>query len=193
MVRADSCQTPRQLFRSRTSATHAIRSVVRAGGTWRIPGRFRQSSNPRIERMGGTRSLTESSGVSASALQGCRVEVFASSHFLLSSVFSPLHALLWHIAGSSLLPISGLAAWMTFFATLAALSAQALLLSTSFTQLVKDRALLAAEMLKEYDQKVGETHCWGRRTKRADNLLPSLACLTAPVCPAESDAQRPRR
>lgn len=69
------------------------------------------------------------------------------------SVFSPLHALLWHIAGSSLLPISGLPAWVTFFTILALITAQSLLISTLFSQLIKDKGLLAAEVMKEYDQK----------------------------------------
>ncbi|CAO1620687.1 unnamed protein product [Sympodiomycopsis kandeliae] len=68
-------------------------------------------------------------------------------------IFSPVHALLWHIAGSSFLPITGSFAWIAFFVTLVGISAQALLLSVSFSQLVKDRALLSAEVLREYDQK----------------------------------------
>lgn len=72
----------------------------------------------------------------------------------LASAYSPLHSLLWHVAGTPLLPVRTLLGWFTFFATQVALSAQLVFLVTMFGGLVKDRALLAAEVMHEYNEKV---------------------------------------
>lgn len=72
----------------------------------------------------------------------------------IAIAYSPLHALLWHFAGTFLLPINGPVAWLAIFALMAGMSAQSYLLSLSFEGLVKDRALLAAEVMREYDEKV---------------------------------------
>ncbi|CAO1638335.1 unnamed protein product [Parajaminaea phylloscopi] len=71
----------------------------------------------------------------------------------MMTVYSPLHALSWHIAGSSLWPVSTFLGWVTFFCLQVALAGQLALLATLFADLVKDRALLAAEVLHEYDEK----------------------------------------
>lgn len=72
----------------------------------------------------------------------------------IATVYSPLHALLWHLAGSPLVPISSFLAWISFLLLQAGLAGQMVLLATSFGGLVRDRALLAAEVMHEYDEKV---------------------------------------
>ncbi|WFD26629.1 hypothetical protein MNAN1_001612 [Malassezia nana] len=70
----------------------------------------------------------------------------------LFTVYSPAHALWWSVAGS--LGMHPAATWLVTAALLTLLSLQAYWLAHEYEALVKDRQLLQAEMLHEYDEKV---------------------------------------
>lgn len=68
------------------------------------------------------------------------------------SLYSPAHALWWAVAGSL-----GLGAWTTWLLTavlMAAFSVQTYYLALQYAALVRDRQLVSAEVLREYDEKV---------------------------------------
>ncbi|WFC96615.1 hypothetical protein MBRA1_003276 [Malassezia brasiliensis] len=70
----------------------------------------------------------------------------------LARLYSPAHALWWAMAGSL-----GLGAWTTWLLTAALMSAfslQTYYLGVQYAALVRDRQVLSAEVLREYDEKV---------------------------------------
>ncbi|PWN29981.1 hypothetical protein BDZ90DRAFT_257093 [Jaminaea rosea] len=70
------------------------------------------------------------------------------------TIYSPLSALLWHIVSGPLLPVSGFVAWVIFFVLMQGGLAVSLVgLATLFEGLVRDKELLAAEVMREYDEK----------------------------------------
>ena len=66
-------------------------------------------------------------------------------------VYSPAHALWWSVAGS--LGLHPAVTWLITGALLTLFSAQAYILASEYEALLKDRQLLQAEMLHEYDEK----------------------------------------
>jgi hypothetical protein len=64
----------------------------------------------------------------------------------LFAVYSPVHALLWMATTAS--------NWMLTFGAMAGTGAMAYALAGSFEALLKDRAIIAAEVMHEYDEKV---------------------------------------
>lgn len=70
----------------------------------------------------------------------------------LFTAYSPAHAAWWAVAGS--LGMSPLAAWILMPVLMVVFSAQSYILAREFTLQAKDRQVLQAEMLREYDEKV---------------------------------------
>ncbi|WFD30478.1 hypothetical protein MSPP1_001499 [Malassezia sp. CBS 17886] len=71
---------------------------------------------------------------------------------IIFALFSPAHALWWAVSGS--LGMHALGAWTVTPLLLAGFSTQAYILAMAYAALVKDRQVLSAEMLREYDEKV---------------------------------------
>ena len=74
------------------------------------------------------------------------------SAILTGSIYSPAHALWWAIAGS--LGMHAVTTWLVTAVLMTLFSVQAYFLSQEYTELVKDRSVISAEMLREYDEKV---------------------------------------
>lgn len=71
------------------------------------------------------------------------------------TVYSPPAALLWHIVGGPFLPIQGIVAWLSFLVVVqGGLASMLVLLARLYEGLVKDKEVLAAEVMREYDEKV---------------------------------------
>lgn len=64
----------------------------------------------------------------------------------LFAIYSPVHALLWTAWTS--------ANWMLIFCIMAAVSVQLNMTTRAYEALIKDKAIIAAEVLHEYDEKV---------------------------------------
>lgn len=63
----------------------------------------------------------------------------------LFAIYSPVHALLWTAWTS--------ANWMLLFCIMAAVSVQLNMTTRAYEALIKDKAIIAAEVLHEYDEK----------------------------------------
>ena len=64
----------------------------------------------------------------------------------LFAIYSPVHALLWTAWTS--------ANWMLLFCIMVAVSVQLSMTTRAYDALIKDKAIIAAEVLHEYDEKV---------------------------------------
>jgi hypothetical protein len=64
---------------------------------------------------------------------------------MLFCVYSPIHVFLWMLWNTG--------NWIMMAAVMAAVSFQVRILMTTFEALLKDRAIIAAEVLHEYDEK----------------------------------------
>jgi len=94
--------------------------------------------------------ITPSSSPGSSAYGGRRVqelEVWTPSEgeLMLFCIYSPIHVVLWMLwnAGN----------WIMMAAVMAGISFQVRILTTTYEALLKDRAIIAAEVLHEYDEK----------------------------------------
>jgi Protein of unknown function (DUF2418) len=67
-------------------------------------------------------------------------------------VYTPIHALWYHFAG--LLGIKGPVAWITTWLVMAGMGFQLYWVVHEFQSLLKDRQLIAGEVMNEYEQKV---------------------------------------
>ncbi|WFD19654.1 hypothetical protein MCAP1_001890 [Malassezia caprae] len=74
----------------------------------------------------------------------------------LFTIYSPAHALWWSVAGS--LGLHPVMTWLVTAVLLALFSAQAYMLAREYEALLKDRQLLQAEMLHEYDEKARKVY-----------------------------------
>jgi len=64
---------------------------------------------------------------------------------MLFCVYSPIHVFLWMLWNSG--------NWIMMAAVMVAVSFQVRVLTTTYEALLKDRAIIAAEVLHEYDEK----------------------------------------
>ncbi|PWN23352.1 hypothetical protein BCV69DRAFT_297290 [Microstroma glucosiphilum] len=113
----------------------------------------------------------------------------------IAVIYSPLHACLWHFAGSPLLPTGGFLAWLSLFFVMTLISAQSYMAITAFAGLVKDKSLLAAEVMREYDQKfvlpraMPEVRDACVQTSQAETLSPDDWMTTSPRARTSSHLQ----
>lgn len=112
------------------------------------------------------------------------------------TVYSPPAALLWHIVGGPFLPIQGIVAWLSFLVVVqGGLASMLVLVARLYQGLVKDKEVLAAEVMREYDEKVSrrggdDDKIWDLDlavTRRARllmqhySILPSAVSLPPPL------------
>jgi len=64
---------------------------------------------------------------------------------MLFCVYSPIHVFMWMLWNTG--------NWIMMAAVMVAVSFQARVLTTTYEALLKDRAIIAAEVLHEYDEK----------------------------------------
>lgn len=92
---------------------------------------------------------------------------------MLLSVYSPVHALIWMSTGPT--------NWMLMTAVMGAVGVQTSLLIQAYEGLVKDRAILAAEVMHEYNEGVSYHRVFGR-TSPANMILISVRLSANEYC-----------
>jgi hypothetical protein len=95
-------------------------------------------------------SSSPARGAPADQIQQLEVWTPGELERVLLSIYSPVHALIWMSTGST--------NWILMTAVMCAVGVQTSLLVQAYEGLVKDRAILAAEVMHEYNE--GVSCCW---------------------------------
>lgn len=77
--------------------------------------------------------------------------IYVRPHILTHRIYSPAHAVWWALAGSL-----GMQVWTSWLVTIVLMfmfSVQSFILAREYAAHVKDRQVLSAEVLREYDEK----------------------------------------
>jgi hypothetical protein len=113
-------------------------------------------------------SSSPARGAPADQIQQLEVWTPGELERVLLSVYSPVHALIWMSTGPT--------NWILMTAVMGAVGVQTSLLVQAYEGLVKDRAILAAEVMHEYNEGVSHQLVFGR--KYPANMIYISVCVS---------------